>query len=286
MKSTLMAVTCALALGAGVTGCNSTKGQVAQQVATVKTETLKQTQAAISKVLYGEWTAVDVNGLAVTGDDRPYIIFDKTADNPYIVTAYANNGCNTLNGRFAVTPGGEMKIIGDFASTMRMCDNAPYEMGFNLALNYVTNYKLEQVGAEYLLYMMNGEGKNMMVLRKADAGFMNGAWQVTKIGQQEIGEDKGIEMVVDIPDMKVHGNAGCNVMNGTLFIDQAKQNSLQFRDLRTTRMTCPDIALEQQFMVALEQVETAVPGKSEGTAMLKDASGKVLVSLKRINIQQ
>ncbi len=286
MKSTVIAVTCALALGAGVTGCKSTQGQVAQQVATVKTETLKQTQAAISKVLYGEWTAVDVNGSAVTGDDRPYVIFDKSADNPYVVAAYANNGCNTLNGQFAVTPGGEMKIIGDFASTMRMCDNAQYEMGFNMALNYVTNYKLEQVGAEYLLYMMNAEGKNLMVLRKADAGFMNGAWQVTKIGQQEIGEEKGLEMVVDIPDMKVHGNAGCNVMNGTLFIDAAKQNSLQFRDLRTTRMTCPDIALEQQFMVALEQVETAVPGKSEGTAMLKDASGKVLITLKRIDITQ
>lgn len=285
-KIKLLSIICAVALGFGFSSCKSSQGQVAQQVSTVKTETLKQTQQVISKVLYGEWTAVDVNGTAVTGDERPYVIFEQTTDNPYIVAAYANNGCNTLNGKYAITAGGEMKPIGNFASTMRMCADAPYEMGFNLAMNYVTNYKVEQVGAEHLLYMTNAEGKNLMILRKADVGFMNGAWQVTKIDQQTIDEDKGLELAIDIPDLRVHGNAGCNTVNGTLFIDPAKHNSLQFRDLKTTRMTCPDIALEQQFLLALEQVETAVAGKGDGTALLKDASGKVLVTLKRMQVTQ
>lgn len=286
MKSIKILLCFVVALTIVLSGCNSTKGQVAQQAATVKTETLKQTQAVIGHVLYGEWTAFDVNGQMVTGDDRPYVIFDKDAENPYEVVAYANNGCNTLNGKYAVTPGGEMRPIGNFASTMRLCGDAPYEMGFNLALNYVTNYKVEQIGTEYLLYMVNSEGKNLMVLRKADAGFMNGAWRVTKIGSTSVAEEKGIELNIDIPDLKVHGNAGCNVVNGTLFIDPAKQNSLQFKDLRTTRMTCPDIALEQQLLLALEDVETVVSGNDGNTAQLKNAQGKVLITLKKIELKQ
>lgn len=282
----IMKIIVVAALSTTVAGCNSSK-QVAEatQAGTVKTETLKQTEGAISHVLYGEWTAFDVNGTAVVGDDRPYVIFDKSEDNPFLVRCYANNGCNTLNGTLAVTPGGNMKPTSDFASTMRACADAPYELGFNLALNYVTGYKLEQVGSEYLLYLTDDSGKNLMILRKADAGFMSGAWKVTSIEGKQISADNELEMVVDIPELRVHGNAGCNVFNGALFIDPAKQNSLQFKDLTTTRMTCPDIALEQQFLLALEEVETVVPGKNN-TAILKDKSGKVLVTLTKLDLHK
>ncbi len=270
-----------------LTGCNSGKTAIAtNSTGTVKTETLGQTEGTISHVLYGEWTAFDVNGKAVSGDERPYAIFDKAGNNPFLVKCYANNGCNTLNGILAVTPGGKMKPTTDFASTMRLCADAPYEQGFNMAMNQVTTYKIEQVGSEYLLYMNNDEGKTLMVLRKADAGFMNGAWQVTRINNKAMPSGRNLEIVVDIADLSVHGNAGCNVFNGALFIDQEKQNSLQFRDLTSTRMTCPDIALEQQFLVALEQVETVIPGKSADTALLKDATGKVVIQLKRMNLKQ
>lgn len=284
MKSNLLTIAAALVALSLATSCNTTKKST-QQVANVKTETLSQTEGAISHVIYGEWTAYDVNGMAVTGDDRPYVIFDKSGSNPYLVQCYANNGCNTLNGTYAITPGGSMKPTSDFASTMRLCPDAKYEMGFNMALNYVTGYKIEQVGSEYLMYLTDAQGKNLMVLRKADAGYMNGAWRVTRINDKNIAESQNIEMVIDMADLKVHGNAGCNVLNGSLFIDQAKQNSLQFRDLRTTRMTCPDIATEQALLVALEQVETVVPGRDDKTALLKDASGQVLITLQRITLK-
>lgn len=283
-NKSLMA-TAAIALAICLTGCNSTrKTATATTAGVVKTETLGQTKAAISNVLYGEWTAFDVKGKAVTGDDRPYIIFEKNNDNPYLVNCYANNGCNTLNGMMSVTPGGKMQSSSQFASTMRMCPDAPYEIGFTEAINYVNNYTLEKIGSEYLLYLKNAAGQTLMVLRKADAGFMNGAWRVTRLGGKDISDNTQMEMVIDIPELKVHGNAPCNVFNGSIFIDPAKQNSIQFRDIATTRMSCPELQLEQELLVALEQVETVVPGHDE-TAILKDNQGRQLMVLKRINLE-
>ena len=157
-------------------------------------------------------------------------------------------------------------------------------MGFNLAINYVTNYSLEQVGSEYLLYMKDDTGKNLMILRKADVSFMNGAWRISKLNGKEIAADKEMKMVLDLAELKVHGNAGCNVFNGSLVIDQNRQNSLQFKDVATTRMTCPDIALEQEFLRTLSTVVTVVPGHNKSTADLKDAEGKTVIALSRLNL--
>ena len=251
----------------------------------VKTETLGQTEGVISHVLYGEWTVANVGETAVTGENRPYMIFDKSGTNPFIVNCYANDGCNTINGAFAVTPGGSMKASGEMASTLRMCADAPYEMAVSLALRNVRSYKIEQVGRDYLLYFIGENGNTLMTLRKSDISFINGAWKVAKIGQQDVKADSEAEMVIDIAELKVHGNAGCNVLNGNLYIAPDKQNSLQFRDLVTTRMTWPDIATEQALLVALEKVETVTPGTDNDTAYLNDAAGNTLVVLKRLNLK-
>ena len=123
------------------TACKAPTQVATNSAGTVKTETISQTEGAIHKVLYGTWTAIDVNSVAVSGTDRPYIEFGEDPSNPFIVKCYAYDGCNYINGSYAVTPGGAMKRISDFISTMKMCDGANYEMGMNLALNDVTNYK-------------------------------------------------------------------------------------------------------------------------------------------------
>lgn len=242
-----------------------------------------QDEKIIEKILYGEWTVADVNGKGVVGDTRPYVIFDTTAIAP-IMKYYANNGCNVLNGKLEVSTKGIMKKASEGLSTMMFCPDAPYEMGINLALETVASFSIEKIAQDYLLYMKNAEGNTMMILRKSDISFINGAWTVTKINGKAVKPDAGIEMVIDIPELKVHGNTGCNILNGQLFVDPDKQNSLQFTNLATTRMACPDAELEQQFLVSLEQVETVIPGKDDDTALLKDKSGNVMLELKRLNL--
>ena len=241
--SNLLIATAALAITA--TGCSilSPKPTVSTDKSTgnVKTATPTETVAAIDKILYGEWTVANVNGTAVTSDDRPYVVFDTTSVNPFQLRVYADNGCNTLNGDMAVTPGGDMRKVSDFLSTMKYCADAPYEIGINMAFETVTSFNIEKIGNDYLLYMKNSAGKPLMILRKSDISFINGAWRVTGLGNESISEESGMKLVIDVPELKVHGNTGCNILNGSIFVDPDKQNSLQFKNLATTRMMCPDI---------------------------------------------
>lgn len=253
----------------------------------VVTSTINDTEAVINQVLYGEWTISNVNGREVTGDERPYLVFDTTATNPFILKYYANNGCNILNGQVGVTAGGEMRKASEGLSTMRFCPDAPYETGITMALETVHNYAIDRIGSDYVLYLKDAVGKTTMTLVKSNISFLNGAWTVTRLGNETFttsGDDVP-QMVIDIPELKVHGNTGCNVMNGNIFIDPAKANSIQFRDLATSRKACPDMQREQAFLVALEQVESAVPGASDDVAIMKDAMGREVMQLQRLQLK-
>lgn len=270
-----------------LTGCDILKknsATTAHSVEKVTTKTASETKDAISEAFYGEWLAMDVNGLTVTGDDRPYVIFEAT-QNPFVVNLYANNGCNTLNGQVSVTPGGKMVPASTIASTMMLCQDAPYEMGFTLALNNVKKYTLEKSGSDYILYMKDSTDKNLMILRKSGISFLNGAWSVTSVDSEAIPEEMDMQLVIDIPELRVHGNTGCNTLNGSLFIDPEKPNSIQFTDLATTRMTCPFIAKEQALLLALEQVDTAKHGDNADNVKLLDKDGKTVITLKRLNLK-
>ena len=288
MKKTL--VISAIALTVLATGCSlfktTPKVEVDKKTGAVQVSEPIQTVAAIDDVLYGEWTVTNVSGTQVTGDTRPYVVFDTTSVNPFELKIYADNGCNTLNGTLGVTPGGQMRKTSDFLSTMKFCPDAPYELGINMAFETVAKYRISKVGNEYLLYMTNAAGKDIMVLRKCDIAFINGAWTVTSIAGNPVDDEKGVQLVIDTPELKVHGNTGCNVLNGNIFIDPDQKNSLQFRDLATTRMACPDMETEQSLLVALEQVETVAPGADGTTAQLKDAAGVTLITLRRLNLKQ
>lgn len=290
MNKTRLIISC-IALSGTMWSCSILQGNKNQNVAVEKdtneivTTTPSQTEAAIDKVLYGEWVAQTVGEMTVEGDERPYVVFDTTATNPFIVKVYANNGCNTLNGQMAVTPGGEMKPTGAFPTTMRYCPNAPYEIGVNMALSTVSTYKIEKIENDYLLTLENGSGKTTMTLTKSGISFINGAWTVTKVGDQTVTPDKGLKLVIDVPEMKVHGNGGCNVINGNLFIDPAVQNSIQFKDLISTMMYCPNLELEQAFLVNLEQVETASEEEGGNVALFKDAEGKTVIVLEKLNLK-
>ena len=287
-KKLILPVAAAIVLATA--GCSMLKPRpsvnIDKKTGTVATNTAINTVGAIDKILYGEWSVSNVAGAQVTGDTRPYVVFDTTMVNPFLLKVYANNGCNTLNGEIAVTPGGEMHKANNFLSTLEYCPDAPYAIGISMAFESVAKYKIDKVGRDYLLYMNNSAGKSLMVLRKCDISFINGAWAVTRIGEEAIPANKGIQFVIDVPELKIHGNTGCNILNGNIFIDPDKQNSIQFRDLATTRMACPDMTTEQALLVALEQVETAAPGLTATQALLKDAQGKTLLTLSRLDLKQ
>ncbi len=248
-----------------------------------------QTETLIDKIVYGKWIITEAGGKAVSpsGDEdapqRPYIVFDSMAVNPFLIKFYANTGCNTVNGRMALTDGGHIAKAGEFAMTMRLCPDATSESAIIDALNTAVRFRVERVKNNYVLRLYNSAGANTMVLNRNDMGFLDGAWDVTAIPPIEIKPDDmpdPIQLVFDLQEARLHGNTGCNVLNATLVTNPDKPNSLSIANPITTRMACPNAGLEQQLLVALSKVASAKPGKKD-TVSLLDEAGNTVITLRQ-----
>lgn len=226
--------------------------------------------------LGGEWTIHMVRNNKVDGEERPYVTFDLSAKR-----IYGSNGCNYINGDIKLQP--ERKLsIENLISTQRLCNDAPLEHLINLALSDVASYIPRQEGSVTYLDLLPASGTMpLIVLRRQNMVFLNGAWKVKTLNGTPLEGDVSIS--IDVEDRKIHGNTGCNVFNGTLFIDPDKTDSMQFIDLITTRMACPAEMRETELLLALEEAESARASSSDLTEIYS-ASGVLLLTLERMDV--
>jgi len=232
------------------------------------------------KVLQGEWNIYEVNGRRVAGTEaegHPYINFEIGVDR-----FYAFNGCNVLNGDFVVKPGQLIEFVNTLA-TQKYCPDVENEYAIDRAMNSVRSYSLEKRGQEFYLNLHDKSHLTVLTLRKHNLDFLNGTWSVTQINDVMC-PNAGIQLLIDIPEGKLHGNTGCNVLNGILSEDPDKVSSIQFQNIVTTRAACTDQSLETSLLIALEEVETARRGHGH-SVMLLDKNGKTLLILKPVNLR-
>lgn len=247
-----------------------------EEVAVVAQEEIEYYPATSADIrLDGEWNIDNVNGQKVTGEERPFITFDLSQGR-----IYGNNGCNIVNADAVTGKGNKLQFTG-MMSTQKYCANAPFEHLINTTLDQVRSYKISRYGHEYYLDLFNDRGHLIMVLRKHNMDFLNGAWRVTAINGQP-NSNEGVQFVFDLPEKKIHGNAGCNIINGEISIDPDVTNSEQFSNIASTRMMCPDIATETAVLVALEETEKAF-AKSDDTVTFVNHAGKPVLQLIRID---
>lgn len=258
-------------------GVNKKTITVPKEQLTQTATTIKQTDAS---QLDGEWLVWTVGGKKVTGEERPYLNFSIAEGR-----IYGNNGCNTLNGDFTTGEGQSLRIS-NVISTMMACADAPFEAAINQALENARYFTVSKKGHELYLDLLNSSKSTIMVLRRHNMEFLNGAWTPVEINGKA-NHNEEVRMVIDVPEQKLHGNSGCNLMNGSLLIDPDKNNSIQFLDIATTRMMCDreNMATETALLVALESVEHAKAGKN-GTVVMTDKDGKTVLILKHIDLVQ
>lgn len=258
-------------------GVNKKTITVPKEQLTQTATTIKQTDAS---QLDGEWLVWTVGGKKVTGEERPYLNFSIAEGR-----IYGNNGCNTLNGDFTTGEGQSLRIS-NVISTMMACADAPFEAAINQALENARYFTVSKKGHELYLDLLNSSKSTIMVLRRHNMEFLNGAWTPVEINGKA-NHNEEVRMVIDVPEQKLHGNSGCNLMNGSLLIDPDKNNSIQFLDIATTRMMCDreNMATETALLVALESVEHAKTGKN-GTVVMTDKDGKTVLVLKHIDLAQ
>ncbi len=278
MKKLNLLIT-AIAAMSITTSCSIFKSHKTPVVETpVETEKTDMNKATVNaNDIAGEWNVFSVGSKKVTGEKRPYINFNLEDHR-----IYGSNGCNIINGDFTAKDDSSIHIE-NMISTMMACPDAPFEADINLALDNARYFNISKQGHEYYLVLLDNTRKSIMTLRRHNMDFLNGSWKVEEInGHDNNNED--VQMVIDIFEQRVHGNTGCNILNGSLLIDPDKSNSIQFSNLATTRMMCPDMKTETAFLVALESVEFAKKGKNN-TVVMTDKNNKPMLLLKRIDVK-
>lgn len=226
-------------------------------------------------IVKGDWAIETVNGKQAVGEKAPYLKFV-----PSEKRVYGNNGCNIINASYKYNPADSTLSFSGIASTMMACGmEGITDIEINAALDAAMFYSWRLNGDDYYLTLFDADHQPVMELMHQNFQFLNGTWAVREIDGQAVNVPD-MKLVIDVDEGKLHGNTGCNIINGTLETDMDAANSISFQGIGMTRMACPDANYETQFVMALEQASKAKPIKDNQVALIDD-QGNVVLLLER-----
>ena len=227
--------------------------------------------------LYGEWDIISMRKKKVYTRERAYLYLDFAGGHK----VYGSNGCNIINGTFQLN--GNNLLFSDFISTNNSCHNVTAEKTIMHALADVRRYTLEtQYNAQYL-NLMNAKGTVVMVLKRHNLDAMNGAWLVKEIDNENVSE-LNMRLVIDAVMQTIHGDTGCNIINGIITLDPTKDMAIQFEDLHSSEHMCETIDNETALLLALEKTESCKRINQNQMALL-DNKGNIVLVLQRIKLR-
>lgn len=258
------------------------KKYIKQQVETVtpvaaqpKEETVTITNA--TKQLYGDWAIESVRKKNLGVNTLAHIYLDFNGNR-----FYGNNSCNTINGKFTIN--GNNITFSDIIATMESCkDNNNTDRNIMKAFSEVHHFQVTKLFNVERLQLMNNKGTVLMVLKRHNLDLLNGAWVVKEAEQENI-LDKNVRIVIDVNMQTIHGNTGCNIINGVISLDPKKDFAIQFEDLHSSNNKCDNIDIETDVLLALEQTESYKKINDEQIAFL-DHNGKIIMILNRLKMR-
>lgn len=234
----------------------------------------------------GEWNVVSVKGEQVEGN--PYIGFDLAEGR-----IYGNAGCNRIMGEFNYVPNlynpkknnedsitlGHIDFI-NVGATRMMCPDMETEQKVLEALNEVAGYQASSAGVE----LTDKDGNVLMSLEKKEApavsvNDINGKWNITKVeGAAVEVADKTPFISFNVAENAVHGNGGCNIINGSFSQEEGNPSSLKFGQMISTMMAGPGMETERKVLSAMNKVASFVVNE-DGTLSLMDAANNEVLLL-------
>lgn len=225
--------------------------------------------------LYGEWDLESMRKKPIQTRERAYLYLDFQNHK-----VYGSNGCNSLNGRFQLN--GQNIAFMDMITTDQTCHNATSERTVMKTLSEVRTYNVTQLyGMEYL-NLMNNKGTVLLTLKRQNLDLLGGVWLVKEV-DNEVVTDKNMRLVIDPVMQTLHGQTGCNIINGTITIDTEKDFAIQFEDLSSTEHRCDDMAAETALLLALERAEYCKRINDHEVALL-DGQGAIVLRLTRTTL--
>lgn len=263
MKRAFLSVCVATAL-LGLSSCRSAK------------------DAATLSSIDGEWNIIEINGAAVVpapNQEFPFIGFETSTGK-----VYGSSSCNRIMGLLDVNAKPGTIDLGALATTRMACMDMTLEQNVLTTLNQVKKYK--RIGGDNLALCGASTKRPLMVLQKRvetmKLADLNGKWMITEVAGEAVRE--GMErppfLEFNIAEKRVHGNAGCNGINGGINTDVQKPNSLSFGQMISTMMACPEMELEGRILKAVNAVQT-FEKQANGSVGLYDANGTLVLTLKK-----
>lgn len=227
-------------------------------------------------IVKGDWAIEKVGDTAVSPEgEAPYLKFDIQTKK-----IYGNNGCNQFSGNYEYSPSEHSIRFTDMLSTMRACPHSDLDAEIDAAIRATRFYSWELIDSQFYLYLQDVSHHTLLTLMHQDFAFLNGTWLVKAIDDQAVAIPD-LRFVIDVDENKIHGNTGCNMLNGKLITDMDAPNSISFQAIGITLRSCPDVEYENDLIVALEDASTARP-ISEDKVLLINNHGTVVLELERV----
>lgn len=237
--------------------------------------------AATLSTISGEWNIIEIQGSAVVPaphQEFPFIGFDTESGR-----VYGNSGCNRLTGSFDTQAKPGTIDLGALGSTRMMCPDMRLEQNVLAALARVKKYKRLSDGHVALCGSSN---RPVLVLQKREPAVriadLAGKWMIREVYGMTVpeGMEKQPFVELDVTAKRLHGNAGCNIINGAVQTDDTRAEAISFPQVATTMMMCPDMTVEANVLKALDAVKKF--GKLEsGNIGLYDAEDTLVMVLAR-----
>ncbi|NDV59069.1 META domain-containing protein [Bacteroides sp. 519] len=229
----------------------------------------------------GEWNIIEINGSAVVppvGHEYPFIGFEAVTGK-----VYGNSGCNRMMGTFDTSAKAGVLDLSHIASTRMFCPDMTLEQN---VLNVLKNVKGYRMLDNNRVALTNSYNRPVVVLANKEnlsvLSSLEGEWKITQVNGETIPAnlDKKPYISFDTSKKSIHGNAGCNMINGGFTTSNNSETSIAFPAVAATMMACPDMTIERKIMNALNIVKSfsILTDKSAG---LYGEDGTMLLLLMR-----
>ncbi|MBQ5605577.1 MAG: META domain-containing protein [Prevotella sp.] len=111
---------------------------------------------------------------------------------------------------------------------------------------------------------------------------LDGEWDITQAGNVTIDQKQDMELPFigfSCKENRVYGNTSCNSLTGILNAD-AKQKTIDFSTLGSTKMMCHDMNTEQAVLEALAKARK-YNIKGDNTLILENDNNQPVMTLKK-----
>ena len=114
---------------------------------------------------------------------------------------------------------------------------------------------------------------------KTDAKALDGKWNIVEAAGERVTAEELPFLEFDMAEKRLHGNAGCNIVNTTVSLDPKDISAITIAQGAVTMMACPEMDLEMKVLRAMDQVRSVKNGRDADEMLLLDEAGKVVLRL-------